>query len=45
MQFVACGQAVIGHKYEAGWIDPAVQVALSALTTLILLQNQGYAVM
>lgn len=45
VQFVACGQAVTGRKYEAGWIDPDVQVALSGLTTLILLQNQGYAVM
>lgn len=40
---VVCGQALAGFGYEHGWVDPDVTIALSALSTAILLQNQGYA--
>lgn len=38
-----CGQAVAEHHYRYDWIDPHVTLALSALTTIINLQQKGYA--
>ena len=38
-----CGQAVAGYKYQYGWVNPDIKVALSALSTLIILQHDGYA--
>lgn len=38
-----CAQAVAEHQFPYGWIDPRVTVALSGLTTVIDLQQQGYA--
>ena len=43
VEVVVCGQAVAGYGYEYSWVDPDVKVALSALSTLIILQHQGYA--
>ena len=40
-----CGQAVLEHKYRYDWIDPSVTVALSALTTITLLEGKGYHLM
>lgn len=40
-----CGQAVLEHKYQYEWIDPSVTVALSALTTITSLEDQGYHLM
>lgn len=40
-----CGQAVAEHHFQYGWIDPHVTLALSALTTITTLENQGYALM
>jgi len=40
-----CGQAVLEHKYQYEWIDRSVTVALSALTTITSLENQGYHLM
>jgi intracellular sulfur oxidation DsrE/DsrF family protein len=37
-----CGQAVAEHKYQDDWIDPSVTLALSAITTITLLETQGY---
>jgi intracellular sulfur oxidation DsrE/DsrF family protein len=42
---VVCGQAVAEHKYPYEWIDPSVTLALSALTTITSLENQGYHLM
>ena len=38
-----CAQAVAEHQFQYDWIDSKVTVALSGLTTLIDLQQQGYA--
>lgn len=43
VQIAVCGQAIAGYKYEYRWITPDVKVALSALSTIIILQQQGYA--
>ena len=40
-----CGQAVAEHEYQYDWIDQRVTLALSALTTITELQQQGYALM
>jgi intracellular sulfur oxidation DsrE/DsrF family protein len=40
---VVCDQAVAEHKYELDWVDKSVAQAFSAMTTVIGLQQQGYA--
>lgn len=40
-----CAQAVAEHDFQYDWVDPRVTVALSGLTTVINLQQQGYALM
>lgn len=40
-----CAQAVAEHNFQYNWIDSHVTVALSGVTTLINLQQQGYALM
>lgn len=40
-----CGQAVAEHNYPYDAIDSHVTLALSALTTITTLQQQGYALM
>lgn len=43
VQIVVCGQALAGFGYEHAWVNPDVSIALSALSTLVILQDQGYA--
>lgn len=38
-----CAQAVAEHEFQYDWVDKQVTVALSGLTTVIDLQQQGYA--
>ena len=38
-----CGQAVLESNFETSWISHDVTLALSALTTITVLQQQGYA--
>ena len=40
-----CGQAVAESNFELSWISHDVTLALSALTTITALQQQGYALM
>jgi intracellular sulfur oxidation DsrE/DsrF family protein len=40
-----CGQAFAEHGYDTAWADSSVTVALSALTTITMLEQQGYAFM
>jgi intracellular sulfur oxidation DsrE/DsrF family protein len=40
-----CGQAVFESNFETTWISHDVTLALSALTTITVLQQQGYALM
>ena len=37
-----CGQATAGQGIAREYIDPAVTLDLSAMTTLVLLQRQGW---
>lgn len=43
VRLAVCGQAVAGYKYKYSWVNPDIKVALSALSTLIVLQHEGYA--
>jgi intracellular sulfur oxidation DsrE/DsrF family protein len=43
IDITVCAQAVAERHYQYDWIDPHVKVALSALTTIIDLQQEGYA--
>ncbi|KFI21912.1 DsrE family protein [Nitrosococcus oceani] len=45
VDIAVCGQAVAEHHYAYEWIDSRVTLALSALTTIMDLQQQGYALM
>lgn len=40
-----CGQAVAGWGFAPDWLSADVTLALSALTTSTMLQQQGYALM
>ncbi|MEO7068033.1 MAG: DsrE family protein [Rhodanobacter sp.] len=40
-----CGQAVAEHHYKNSWIDKQVTLALSALTTVTVLEQKGYALL
>lgn len=45
VDIAVCGQAVAEHHYQYDWVDKQVTVALSGLTTIIDLQQKGYALM
>ncbi|HDZ39202.1 MAG TPA: sulfur reduction protein DsrE [Marinobacter sp.] len=38
-----CGQALAGHGFDQAWVDPNVDIALSALSDLVIYGNRGYA--
>jgi intracellular sulfur oxidation DsrE/DsrF family protein len=40
-----CGQAVAEHHFQYEWIAPNVTLALSAMTTITILENEGYGLM
>jgi len=42
VDIVTCSQAVLKRQYQLDWINPDIKPALSALTTLAVLQSQGY---
>ena len=45
VQIVVCGQALAALKYDVSELNPDIKPALSALSTIIILQQQGYALM
>jgi intracellular sulfur oxidation DsrE/DsrF family protein len=45
VEVVVCGQAMAEHHYDDAWAAKDVTLALSALTTLTELEQQGYALM
>jgi hypothetical protein len=40
-----CGQALAEHHFQYDWINADVTLALSALTTIMTLEQQGYVLM
>lgn len=45
VQVLVCGNALADMHFTPEEVNPRIQVALSALSTLIMVQNQGYALM
>jgi len=45
VELLVCGQALAAKKYDASWVNPDIKVALSALSTIVIRQQQGYALM
>lgn len=45
VDIAVCGQAVAEHKFHYSWISSQVTVALSGLTTVTTLEQQGYSLM
>lgn len=45
VQVLVCGNALGDFKYDPAMVNPHIKVALSAMSTLIMLQDQGYAIM
>lgn len=43
VKVVVCGQALAAGGIKHSWVDSDVTISLSALSTMIELQNQGYA--
>ena len=37
-----CGQALAEHHYQYDWVAPQLTLALSALTTITVLEHRGY---
>ncbi len=42
VDLTVCSQAALKRQYQLDWINPDIKPALSALTTLAVLQSQGY---
>jgi intracellular sulfur oxidation DsrE/DsrF family protein len=40
-----CGQAVAEHEFQYDWVDKAITLSLSALTTVTTLEHQGYSLL
>jgi intracellular sulfur oxidation DsrE/DsrF family protein len=45
VEIVVCGQAVAEHHFQYEWIASNVTLVLSAMTTITILENQGYGLM
>lgn len=43
VKLLVCGQALAGAQIEHSWVDPDVEVSLSALSDQIIYGNRGYA--
>lgn len=43
IKVVVCGQALAALGIKHAWVNPDVTISLSALSTMVILQNQGYA--
>jgi len=45
VQVMVCGNALADMSYTPDEVNPDIKVALSALSTLIIMQNEGYALL
>jgi intracellular sulfur oxidation DsrE/DsrF family protein len=43
VKVVVCGQALAGNKFAQNWVYPKVEHTLSAITDLVILEKNGYA--
>lgn len=42
VKVAVCGQALAHQSFPQNWVNPQVEITLSAITDLILLEQQGY---
>ena len=42
VQVVVCGQALAHNNFPHGWVNPKVEVTLSAISDMVILEQQGY---
>jgi intracellular sulfur oxidation DsrE/DsrF family protein len=42
VKVVVCGQALAGNKIEHEWVNPKVEITLSAITDVVILEKAGY---
>lgn len=45
VKVVVCGQALAGQKFPHEWVNPDVEITLSAISSVIMLEMQGYAML
>ncbi len=45
VEIYVCGNALADNHFTPAQVNPKIKVALSALSTLIIMENQGYALM
>lgn len=43
VKVVVCGQALAAKKFPHEWVNQDVEITLSAISTVIILEQQGYA--
>ena len=43
VKVVVCGQALAAKKFPHDWVNQDVEITLSAISTVIILEQQGYA--
>ena len=42
VRVLVCGQALAHNKFPQEWVNPKVEITLSAVTDVIILEQQGY---
>lgn len=45
VRVTVCGQAMAHHRFSASWLNPDVSLSLSALSDVIILQQDGYVLL
>lgn len=45
VRVTVCGQAMAHHRFSASWLNPDVILSLSAVSDVIILQQDGYALL
>jgi intracellular sulfur oxidation DsrE/DsrF family protein len=44
VKLIVCGQALAGQKFPHEWVNPDVEITLSAISSVIMLEMQGYVI-
>ena len=42
VRVIVCGQALAHNKFAQDWVNPKVEITLSAITDIVILEQQGY---
>ena len=44
VKVIVCGQALAAKKFPHEWVNPNVEITLSAISAVIILEQQGYVI-